>query len=338
MFRKEDIRVVRKIVTSDFYENYIVYYIGLQNKTIRKYFDLRVSRKSDIVIRQEQKLILEEWKVRNKVRCNFLINVVTTFQDNKFLYYFTELPQGGYLYFYLRQFKTFPLEIARFLFSEMLLGIQYLHAKKLIYRSLYPENIMITIDGHIKLKFDFLNCLGLTKDNFERLIEYIPVDYLLNGESMCVSDYWSLGIVLYEMLYGVTPFKGITMEETKNNILTMKVIFSNKIDKQSNDLLSRLLIKTKNQRLGYRPEDRYQIRAHPFFKDIEWINIANCSLRSPLAVVQDSLFEINSETKLVDIYQNDYKHETSDGYGNMFKYYGGFKFNKNCLKPRKQNE
>ncbi|KAG0440196.1 cAMP-dependent protein kinase catalytic subunit PRKX [Dictyocoela muelleri] len=356
MFHKEDLNVVQKIFSKNFHENYIVYFSGLkikkpigknnknkstndenkstnnknkskngdtkENVVIRKYFECRAANKQAIVIKREENLLKEELKVRNNIRCNFLVNVISTFQDVTFLYYITELPKGGFLYFYLQKHGRFDLELSKFLFAEMLLAIQYLHARNLVYRLLIPENIMITFDGHVKLKFDFLNSNGLTEKQFQKLIEYIPIDYLKNNESTFASDYWSLGIILFEMIDGVSPFKGTNFEHTKFNILNNNPVFENNFDQKSKDLVEKLLIKNKIERLGFFKNDRFLIRKHPFLANINFHMLAENKIRSPLDVVVDNLFNKESNIKLSDIYKKSVKYVSSDGYGDIFKFYG----------------
>lgn len=337
MFHKEDLKVVHKIFTKNFQENYIVYFSGLnmptdtksmpknankRHKPERTYFECRVSNKHTVVINREENILKEELIVRNNIRCSFLVNVISTFQDITFLYYVTELPRGGFLYFYLHKCGNFDLDVAQFLFSEILLAIQYLHARNLVYRLLIPENIMVTADGHIKLKFDFLNSFGLTESQFQQVIEYIPVDYLTSGESTFVSDYWSLGVILFEMIAGISPFKGNSFEQTKFNIINSNPVYNQNFDKKSKDLIRRLLDKDKTQRLGFYKKDRFRIRIHPFLKNMDFLKLSENNIKSPLNVVIDTLFNKESDTSLGDIYKKEKRYVSSDGYGNIFKFYG----------------
>lgn len=321
MFHKEDLVVVKKRSQTDFNENFIVYFTGLTD-TLMKYYELRVTKKSEVIARDEQEIIKEEWRIRSEIRCYFIVNVISTFQDYYNLYYLTEFPLGGFLYFYLRENERFTKEIAQFYFAEILLGVQYLHAKNICYRFLNPENIMITCDGHIKLRFDYINCIGLSEEMFKENIEYIPIDYIKNKESVIESDYWSLGVILYEMLVGYSPFLGNDYLDTMDRISNADYEIPSFVDPDSYDILVRLLEKSKYKRFGHNENDRYLIRLHPFFNGLNWVDIASLKSKPPIKPVPDKSINHLKAIKLIDMFSHDKNGERADGYGNIFRYYG----------------
>jgi p70 ribosomal S6 kinase/protein kinase X len=248
--------------------------------------------------------------------------MVCTFQDYDYLYFVSELPKGGFFYYYLRSAKTFPKDITRFYLAEILLGIQYLHTKGYLYRLLSPDTIMITAEGHIKLKFDFLNSIGMIEREYRRSIEYIPIDFVRKNEMFIESDYWSMGNLLYEMLVGHTPFKAKTYEETVQKMLNQPVSYPPHIDEETRDLLSRLLDKYYFRRLGHEPEDRYLLRSHPFFAGINWVSISARKIRPPLLIGENALGGKASGVLLEELFKVDHRKGPEDGYGSIFRYYG----------------
>ena len=138
------------------------------------------------------------------------------FQSTEYLHFALDFCSGGELFYFLSQKSRFTEEEARFYFAEMLLGLEFVHDKNILYRDLKPENIFIDIDGHIKLA-DF----GLSKLRHQSLFpsekdelnntfcgsaEYMTPEMLSQKPYSYGIDYYSLGAVLYEMVTGLPPF------------------------------------------------------------------------------------------------------------------------------------
>lgn len=292
------------------------------------YFLIRVTDKREIAKKYLINLLKEEYKIREKIRHNFLINFIDSFQDKKKLFYLTEFPLNGFFYFYLRKKNILTKNESIFFIAEIILAIQYLHSKKLIYRKLIPNNIFLSKDGHIKLNFDFLNKDGLEDEMIEPNLEYISFDYLKYQEIGFESDYWSIGIILYEMLIGKSPFKGKEPRETEYNILCQEIEYPNFIDYKTKDLINLLLDRDRKKRYEmFCSYDFNFVKKHPFFEDLNWNFLENKKIRSPYYSLH--FFDIPENLRnFSDFFTDDYRKGETDGYQDTFKYYKKGKFNK----------
>jgi serine/threonine protein kinase len=189
--------------------------------------------------------LINERKIMSETNFPFIVQLRYAFQTSEKLYMIMDFINGGELFFHLRKEKRFTEEKTRFYSAEILLALNYLHSIEIVYRDLKPENILLDSDGHIKLT-DF----GLSKKFFsgnEKTFslcgtpEYLAPEILqCTGHNNSV-DYWSLGILIYEMLSGNPPFHNKNLENLFNDIvnkpITMKSYFSN----EASSLLKALL-------------------------------------------------------------------------------------------------
>ncbi|RCH88940.1 hypothetical protein CU098_002028, partial [Rhizopus stolonifer] len=211
-----------------------------------------------------------------------------SFQDENNLYLVMEYASGGDLQGLLerRSFKPFTEQEAKFYSAELILAVERLHQLGYMHRDIKPGNIFIDKTGHIKLG-DLGSCISIDTNDYLFMVGTMP--YV--SPEMCDSegsnpvdgpaygpevDWWSVGIVLYELLYGDTPFTGTDIK-IQMSLLNPKVEvqFSPdvNISTEAKDLLSSLLAKDKEKRLGYCGVQ--EIKAHPFFSSIDWDTIRN---------------------------------------------------------------
>jgi protein kinase A len=319
MIAKKDIMCVEKTGHGPFWEEFLVF-IEMDQRRIR-FANLRVMKKKKIIDYNEEDMIQYEYHVRTRLRHPFLINFVSGFQDYEHLFLLTEQSQN-YLIRLLETEGQFSLKISRFYLAEVLLAVQYLHAKGCCYGFLSPWNIMVGDDGHIKLKYEFLNGIDVAVGGVEQNIEYASIDYLRDRRLTCVSDYWGMGVLLYQMLLGNTPFQASTMEEKVARMHSCSPAFPDSFDRDARDLITRLLRIEPSERLGYRPEDMGLIQKHPFFESMDWAKLVAKELEPPF------LFNITRDLKdikaanLRALYTTDYLPHQKDGYGQTFGYYG----------------
>ncbi len=200
--------------------------------------------------------------------------------------------------------KCLPEPCVRFYAAEVLLALEYLHLMGFIYRDLKPENILVHESGHIRLTdFDLskqttapldpkvIQPLFTSKKNskldikqiqqfnsFVGTEEYLAPEVITGYGHTSSVDWWTFGILIYEMLYGCTPFKGATQKDTFDQILHKKLEFPDKlgmpVSKQCKDLIKKLLHPDQKKRLGAK-NGAADIKTHPFFNGIRWALIRN---------------------------------------------------------------
>ena len=255
--------------------------------------------KKKLIINEDQVLrINNEQDFLSKINSQWIIKIKQSFQEGKYIYLIMEYLEGGDLMKLLIKQNKFTENEAKFYICEIILAIETIHQLGCIHRDIKPDNILIDKNGHIKLT-DF----GLAKiaDNIfkEDVVNYKgnynihEKNYSFVGTCLYIApeilkkigyfkdiDWWSLGVIFYEMLVGYSPFKGKSKIEVYQKVLDYNkfISFPNdvKISKEAKDLISKLLTKSEN-RLGKNGSD--EIKSHPFFKGINWNKIK--SLKPP---------------------------------------------------------
>ncbi|KAM0677269.1 Serine/threonine kinase [Binucleata daphniae] len=220
----------------------------------------------------------------------FLMEMLYCFQDSKHIYFGTEFVSGGDLFHHAAK-GNFTNQQIKLYTCEILMGLEFLHKNDIIYRDMKLDNILITADGHVKIA-DF----GLCKDNFKSFsttftycgtADTIAPEVILQVGYTKDVDWWSFGVVIYEMYENAQPFNGATNAEIASEILHSEVTFK-KTPKKAQDLISKLLTKNPLKRLGYGPADGELIRQHPYFDGIVWDDVYNKKYTPPF-VPGDSL-------------------------------------------------
>lgn len=203
----------------------------------------------------------------------FLMQMKYCFQDKANVYFGTEYLAGGDLFHHVSQGK-FSYRQNRIWVAEIVLGIEFLHSRNIIYRDLKLENILLTADGHVKIA-DF----GLCKEKEEfafttftccgTLDTMAPEVIQQKGYTKDV-DWWSLGVVMFEMYEFEAPFNGATRKELVHAILNTQPKFGSKLSEAAKDLVLKFLAKEPEKRIGHGSLDGKEVRSHKYFDSIDW--------------------------------------------------------------------
>lgn len=172
------------------------------------------------------------------------------------------------------QKKQFTLRQAKFYACEVLLALQYFHTKGIIYRDLKLDNILLTLDGHVKVA-DYGLCkeemwYGKTTSTFCGTPEFMAPEILLEQRYGRAVDWWAFGVLTYEMLLGQSPFRGEDEDEIFDAILEDEPLYPITMPRDAVSLLQRLLTRDPTRRLGAGEADAEEIKRHLFFKDVDW--------------------------------------------------------------------
>ncbi|KAB5546105.1 hypothetical protein PHYPO_G00068310 [Pangasianodon hypophthalmus] len=250
-----------------------------------KFYAVKVLQKKAILKKKEEKHIMSERNVLLKnVKHPFLVGLHYSFQTADKLYFVLDYINGGELFYHLQRERCFLEPRARFYAAEIASALGYLHSLNIVYRDLKPENILLDSQGHIILT-DF----GLCKENIEPngttstfcgTPEYLAPEVLHKQPYDRTVDWWCLGAVLYEMLYGLPPFYSRNTAEMYDNILNKPLQLKPNISNAARHLLEGLLQKDRTKRLGC-TDDFNEIKNHMFFSPINWDDLNAKKLTPP---------------------------------------------------------
>lgn len=200
-------------------------------------------------------------------KCPFLATLICSFQDDDRLYFVMEFLAGGDLMFHVQKHNRFRTHEARFYACEIACALEFLHNNKIVYRDLKLDNVLLDKDGHVSLA-DFGMCKEKVSENNKCVTFCGTPDYLapeiVKGRLYTFSvDWWSFGVLLYEMILGQSPFYGRSEEELYNNILTKELQYHPRMLPQAKDCLRKLFQRDPTRRLGVVG----RVLEHPFFTD-----------------------------------------------------------------------
>ncbi|CAG9319496.1 unnamed protein product [Blepharisma stoltei] len=228
--------------------------------------------------------ILNEKDIMVKAQHPFIVKLYWAFQTRENLHLVMDLCPGGELFFHLHNLGRFTEEQARFYFGEILLGLEYLHENGILYRDLKPENILLDHDGHIRITDFGLSKQGIlpngSTNSFCGSPEYMSPEVLRSQGHGRAVDYYSLGALLFEMLTGLPPFYDSNRSKMYFKVLNEMLVLPNFISKSGKSLLSGLLNKDPNERLG-NLGGFSEIKAHPWCKKIKFDRLLKRQILPP---------------------------------------------------------
>ncbi|KAG8722808.1 hypothetical protein FRC08_007756 [Ceratobasidium sp. 394] len=259
----------------------------VRKKDTRRIYAMKVLSKKEIIAKKEVAHTIGERKIlQRSLDSPFLVGLKFSFQTDTELYLVTDFKSGGELFWHLQKETRFTEERARFYIAELVLALEHLHKYDIVYRDLKPENILLDATGHVAL-CDF----GLSKpdlptgqltNTFCGTTEYLAPEVLLDdhGYSKLV-DFWSLGVLLFEMCCGWSPFYAEDTQQMYKNICFGKIRFPRGvIGEDGKQFVKGLLNRNPKHRLGAH-RDAAELKEHPFFKSIDWVALAQKQVPPP---------------------------------------------------------
>ncbi|KAL3283503.1 hypothetical protein HHI36_006642 [Cryptolaemus montrouzieri] len=288
-------------------------------------FALKYLKKYEMVQQEQQHHVINEMKIQMACNSPFIIRMYKTYKDNKYIYFLMEVCLGGDLWSLLQKQPNKRLDEkgARFVAGCVLEALGYLHARGIVYRDLKPENLLIDNKGYVKITdFGFAKRLAPNSKSgtFAGTPEYVAPEIILNRGHDKAVDYWAYGIFIYELLNGRTPFRSNdpSFMRTYNNILNGLdiVIFPSHIVPKAKSLITKLLKKSPEERLGCLRGGVDDIRKHKWFADFSWEKLRECKISSPYKPKLTS----NTDWKYIDFFarDNDIPPDETSGWDDFF--------------------
>eukprot|EP01055_Gregarina_sp_Pseudo9_P004491 Gregarina_sp_Pseudo_9__4490@NODE_465_length_2776_cov_4_390574_g441_i0_p1_GENE_NODE_465_length_2776_cov_4_390574_g441_i0NODE_465_length_2776_cov_4_390574_g441_i0_p1_ORF_typecomplete_len302_score31_27Pkinase/PF00069_25/6_4e64Pkinase_Tyr/PF07714_17/1_2e35Kinaselike/PF14531_6/8_5e13Pkinase_fungal/PF17667_1/6_4e07WaaY/PF06176_11/2_7e06Kdo/PF06293_14/3_5e05RIO1/PF01163_22/0_00052APH/PF01636_23/0_011YrbLPhoP_reg/PF10707_9/0_034_NODE_465_length_2776_cov_4_390574_g441_i010731978 len=225
--------------------------------------------------------VLSEKNILARVEHPFLVRMYTTFQDLHFLYIVMEYVEGGEFFTFLRKSKRLDSQSARFYAGHVTSIFEYLHPLNIIYRDLKPENLLITRSGYLKLTdFGFAKVVDQRTFTLCGTPEYIAPEVLLNKGHGKPVDWWTLGILVYEMIVGYPPFFDEDALGIYQKILAGKIVFPRFFQRDAKSLVKRLLTHDLTRRSGRVKDGISDVRSHRWFESFDF-NALNAQTLEP---------------------------------------------------------
>ena len=247
-------------------------------------FVMKILKKNEIIKQKQVDHVYSEFNILINLKHPFIVQLLGyNFDDPKYVYFILEYIQGGELFTLLRTKRTFPIPQARFYIAHIITIFEYLHSKNIVYRDLKPENILINKNGYLKLT-DFGFAKQLENEKTYTLCgtpEYLAPEIILNKGHGKAVDWWTLGILLYEMLVGIDPFSDDDPMKTYQKILKGKINFPKTINKDAKSLIKHLLTQDTSKRFGCLKSGVKDILNHRFFEGFDWKNFVYLSMPAP---------------------------------------------------------
>lgn len=252
----------------------------------RKHYAVKVLKKSEIIRFQQLEHLKSETSILQLLSQDphpFMVNLATTFQDDRYLYMVLEYVNGGEFFTYLRNVGQFECDAAQFYAAHVVLMFESLHSRDIIYRDLKPENLLLDRDGYLKVTdFGFAKRVKFKTYTLCGTPEYIAPEVLLNKGHGKGVDWWTLGILIYEMLAGEPPFVDEDPMCIYQQVLSSKVCFPRGFDKSAKSLVKKLLISDLTKRYGCLKAGVHDIKKSKLFISMDFQKLLNKGIDAPI--------------------------------------------------------
>jgi len=261
----------------------------VKKKDTQRIYAMKVLSKKVIIQKKEVAHTLGERNILVRTAMSaspFIVGLKFSFQTPTDLYLVTDYMSGGELFWHLQKEGRFQEPRAKFYIAELILALQHLHDHDIVYRDLKPENILLDANGHIALCDFGLSKANLTKNDttntFCGTTEYLAPEVLLDEQGYTkMVDFWSLGVLVFEMCCGWSPFYAEDTQQMYKNIAFGKVRFPrDALSAEGRNFVKGLLNRNPKHRLGAK-DDARELMAHPFFHDIDWEALARKEVIPP---------------------------------------------------------
>mmetsp|Transcript_39882 Transcript_39882/g.55427 ORF Transcript_39882/g.55427 Transcript_39882/m.55427 type:complete len:375 (+) Transcript_39882:342-1466(+) len=258
----------------------------VQHKTTGQFLALKILKKHEVIRLKQVDHILSEKSILAQLNHPFIIGLYSTYQDVRNLYMLLEYSPGGEIFSHLRKSGRFPGETARYFVGSIILALEYMHSKDIVYRDLKPENLLLDRNGKLKIA-DF----GFAKKVPDRTWtlcgtpEYLAPEIIQSKGHGKGADWWAVGVLIFEFVAGYPPFYDENPFGIYQKILSGKVDFPRHFDQYAKDLVKKLLVADLTQRYGNLKDGSEDIKRHRFFHGFDFHDLMNGRAQPPIVPV-----------------------------------------------------
>lgn len=269
------------------------------------YYAIKVLDKERIVKTKQIDHTLGEKRILQSIKFPFTVSMEFFFMDNSYLYFGMPFIQGGEMFNHLRNQGKFSEPLSRFYAAQVILALEFLHFLELVYRDLKPENILVDKDGYIKI-----TDMGFCKQIKGRTYtlcgtpEYLAPEVIMNKGYGFSPDWWSLGILIYEMSAGYPPFYSHEPIQIYEKIVAGKYSMPKSFSEDLRDLVKNIIQIDFTRRFGCMKGGVNDIKDHVFFQGIKWMDILNKKVEAPFRPRVKGIADVSNFDKLEDTLLN----------------------------------
>lgn len=248
------------------------------------FYAVKFMKKHEIIKLKQVDHINGERNLMSQITFPFIVNMIGSFRDERFVFIVMECITGGELFTHLRRARKFSDEQSKFYGAQTAAAFEHIHSKNIVHRDLKPENILLTPDGYSKLTdFGFAKVIepGARTYTLCGTPEYIAPEVLLNKGHGKPVDWWTLGILIYEMIVGQPPFCDEEPMGIYQKILAGKIYFPKYFDKNAKTLVKKLLTADLSKRYGNLKAGPDDIIKSKWFASLAWDKLLARQIPSP---------------------------------------------------------
>ena len=275
--KMDDLEVIRTLGVGSFGRVKMV-----RHKPTDVAYALKCMHKGQVVATKQTEHVMNEKAIMEMCDHPFVLSNTATFQDDSQLYIVIELILGGELFSILRERQKFDLATARFYAACVAAAFTYLHDRKIVYRDLKPENLLLDADGYAKVvDFGFAKVVTEKTYTLCGTPDYLAPEIIQNKGHNCSADWWSFGVLVYECMVGVAPFAADDPMDIYSNILGEELQFPWFFNGTARHLIENLLDRNPISRLGSLGLGSLDILEHDFFDDLSFAELEMKSIPAP---------------------------------------------------------